>query len=967
MTQNIYRSPMQPGTVIKLMKNDQSGETQFQIIETTGYGSSCIVYSAIDLSTDNNRVRIKEYYPCNQSIGRNSDRSLLISDHVSFQQGINRFVEGYQQQIKIRNLDKITNTTSNIHGIYRANNTLYTVMTYNVGVSYDKTADKSLNYIFRIARAAAKVIKEYHAMGLLHLDIKPANIYVIPESPDVIMMFDCDSVVSKEELRSGKQPVISYSKNWAAPEQLQGNIRYISERTDLYAIGAMIFERIYHRPVQFSDQENNSRFYFDNANPLFQNINPKVFPVLEKLFHQTLNVFPLKRFASADNLIALLDELIKLSDKGCHYFIRNAIPFDNSFFGREDELQKINETINRKHILFLRGEGGIGKSGLALRYAALNKDYYENILFVSYEINFVSAFCNDTNIAINALYRGKNETDTQYFKRKLEIMKKLCNHQVLLIIDNFDTENDSLLDEIIKLDCDLLFTSRVDYSGRFPQLNILAMPYIQIRERFIQKGFLLDVENENALVRFYEMFSGNTLVMNLLLKNMEENHLSPSTMFNSLSNVSTDNLLNKEGLFQLYFKVIGYNRISKVQKMILLTLAKEPLIGVRADVLKDLCDQNDYGEFTALARRGFINYSNATGRYTMHSILRETVRQFQNDNGRNIMSLVSDAGNILEKLTPEQTLPLCKDIYERHKKIGFHPLYFCGTESFHEKIIKMKKHFLRLSENEFPLFCLDTSVMNSGKTGIVITNRGIHTLYLKLTHYHFFEYSDIRIIRKDKTNFMYSVLSLEMINRSGEKATIIEGEQSNEMLDFLTVFFETVTIAFSHLLTHNHTSAPEPYHSQKYYKLKFFSKTSYLSTAQCIQLIKLIEDAKSQKELFEYWYLTPGEKRFASRISRFQLAQYENPIVIISVKYGARYQAFCLLTNLALHTKNGIIPYSQISDFVTQPFLHRYLSIEVCTNDGEITSFTTDKKRRTNELFRFLTLFFDALNNILSQ
>lgn len=71
-------------------------------------------------------------------------------------------------------------------------------------------------------------------------------------------------------------------------------------------------------------------------------------------------------------------------------------------------------------------------------------------------------------------------------------MKKLCNHQVLLIIDNFDTENDSLLDEIIKLDCDLLFTSRVDYSGRFPQLNILAMPYIQIRERFIQKGFLLD-------------------------------------------------------------------------------------------------------------------------------------------------------------------------------------------------------------------------------------------------------------------------------------------------------------------------------------------------------------------------------------------------------------------------------------------------------------------------------------------
>ena len=44
-------------------------------------------------------------------------------------------------------------------------------------------------------------IQKYHENGYLHLDIKPNNIFIFPETAQHIQLFDFDSVITIEELK----------------------------------------------------------------------------------------------------------------------------------------------------------------------------------------------------------------------------------------------------------------------------------------------------------------------------------------------------------------------------------------------------------------------------------------------------------------------------------------------------------------------------------------------------------------------------------------------------------------------------------------------------------------------------------------------------------------------------------------------------------------------------------------------
>ena len=90
-------------------------------------------------------------------------------------------------------------------------------MTYFRGNTYDNVNEKTLYDLFRRIKALLKVINNYHERGYLHLDIKPQNIYALPETPELIMMFDFDSVVHLNDVMN--LATLSYTDAWAAPEQ----------------------------------------------------------------------------------------------------------------------------------------------------------------------------------------------------------------------------------------------------------------------------------------------------------------------------------------------------------------------------------------------------------------------------------------------------------------------------------------------------------------------------------------------------------------------------------------------------------------------------------------------------------------------------------------------------------------------------------------------------------------------------
>ena len=67
-------------------------------------------------------------------------------------------------------------------------------------------------------RTLARIVKKYHDCGMLHLDIKPENVLLIPETKEQMVLFDFDSMVRKEKIQT--QPngwTFSVSDGYAAP------------------------------------------------------------------------------------------------------------------------------------------------------------------------------------------------------------------------------------------------------------------------------------------------------------------------------------------------------------------------------------------------------------------------------------------------------------------------------------------------------------------------------------------------------------------------------------------------------------------------------------------------------------------------------------------------------------------------------------------------------------------------------
>ena len=972
MDQQDNRVPLCPDTTLRIYERGTREISEFIITEIVGCGSSCIVYSAIDRRAENNRVRIKEYYPGGMPITRNRNNSLVISDEKQFASGMDRFINSCQLQIRLRNTNALTNTTSNIQGIYEGNNTVYTVLTYNTGSSYDKIKDDSLNFIFRIARSTAISLRGYHAQGYLHLDIKPANVFVMPESPDMVLLFDFDSIVSEEELHSGKCKML-HSKNWAAPELIKGDRLIISKKTDHYSIGAMIFERIYHRPADWSEQISTARFDFGSDNPLFTDIDPKVFYELDKLFRHTLHSSPSRRYETDDELIAQLDLLIRLSAPDRQYIIPFIPECRGQFAGREQELESISAAFEKEHILFLCGEGGIGKSELACRYSALNRKKYLTTVFITYEDDMVSSVNSDENVRINEFYRNKDEAPIEFFYRKLALMQKLCDDKTLLIIDNFDIDHDDCLRDVLKLNCNILITTRKDYSRRYPQLRIAPLPFEDIRSMFENRGFRFDQENKDALSKLYKLYLGNTMVMKFLLDNMEDNYTDPLSVLEQISSSQTNGALSKEEMLRLYFRVIGFEKISRAQRAIALIVAKEPLFGIRMDVLKSICGAESNNAIMALIHRGFIHYSNASHRCTMHPIIRDATIFFYNksENTGSDEALFTDAGNIFMQLSQEELKKHCAMAYHRYKSAGIFMEYnslkikIFGMKEFDVILRKMKKHFLKLSENEIPLFLYGESFIDGNK-GTVFTNMGIHTNVLSLlmeSSYQFIPYYDIRkLFCEEGKSLQNKTRSIYILNKRNERREINNTKRTLSEFRFIRDFFETAVDSYPGLLEHTLPPAikRQPQSSSvSGYSPGYFLGHDVLDAVQCEKLAEIMEAMLSGRRRAGRRYYTVRSKKFRKALSKFTLTDGEIPVLIS--KYG------CMLTNTGIHnSKKWFIRYSDIASIKAEPFFHS-LVLWVYTIDGKNEAIITTYRRLAMETLEIITFCLENMNRLLLE
>ena len=368
-----HRNPLSQGTQVN----------RFVIDRVIGYGASCLVYEAHYLDSGNHRKEIilKECYPYNSGTTRIGSKIVWISSEEQ-EKAFQRFNNAYEIAAKIQNEAGAQSVSVYSLDKFEENGTQY-VATIPNGNSYDKTKTDDIADIIRTALALTNAVGLYHKAGYLHLDIKPSNFIATEDQTGKgknIVLFDVDTVVAQDDIQSGNLRSVSYSKEFAAPEQKMQQIKKMCPATDLFAVGAVLFERVMNRPVDSTDSTLFATWEYDERFDA-KKVNPKAKRLLTEIFHKTLAANVKRRYQSAEELSKALTEVLDLVCSTAPYIV-SSLPISTCrFVGRTKELEELESALLKYDSVFVNGSGGIGKTELVKQYISLHKNEYDAVVF----------------------------------------------------------------------------------------------------------------------------------------------------------------------------------------------------------------------------------------------------------------------------------------------------------------------------------------------------------------------------------------------------------------------------------------------------------------------------------------------------------------------------------------------------------------------------------------------------------
>ena len=169
-------------------------------------------------------------------------------------------------------------------------------------------------YALSVAKQVLRGVQAAHREGILHLDLKPDNVLLAKDGSVRIVDFGMSSVVREAGMtpsRSGKDSItVNGTPEYMAPEQVLGS--RVDARTDVYAVGCILFELLTGHPVF----ERSARIaqlgkHLHDAPVSLRDRAPerRFSPAMQAIVEKALQKSPSERFASAQLFLDALDEV----------------------------------------------------------------------------------------------------------------------------------------------------------------------------------------------------------------------------------------------------------------------------------------------------------------------------------------------------------------------------------------------------------------------------------------------------------------------------------------------------------------------------------------------------------------------------------------------------------------------------------------------------------------------------------
>ena len=204
------------------------------ILSSGGFSIVYLAYDENDLP-----VAIKEYLPSQLALRDTGDALPSITEeHVAaFRYGMRCFFEEGRALAMLShpNLVRVLN-------FFRANETAYIVMRYERGRTLQEhirahRGSLSEAFLRKVFAQLMNGLREVHRNRLLHLDIKPANIYIRNDGTPLLIDFG-----AARQTLSAKGGWLNpmYTPGFAPPEQYTDR-ELLGPWSDIYAVGATLF------------------------------------------------------------------------------------------------------------------------------------------------------------------------------------------------------------------------------------------------------------------------------------------------------------------------------------------------------------------------------------------------------------------------------------------------------------------------------------------------------------------------------------------------------------------------------------------------------------------------------------------------------------------------------------------------------------------------------------------------------
>ncbi len=217
-----------PGTIL---------EADYRVVSVIGSGGSGVVYEARQLSLQNARVALKVLHPD-------------LSDDETTVNLLKREVI-VSRELTHHNIMKVYNFVQN-------EDRYFIVMEYVLGGSLQSRLESkgviSMDSAAQIFYQACDALEYAHNRGVIHLDIKPANLLLGPNN----MVKLCDFGIARmavSNVTTATQRIITGSVGYMPPEQYRGR-KFVSTKSDIYSLAATLYTALTgEAPIGIIDRE----------------------------------------------------------------------------------------------------------------------------------------------------------------------------------------------------------------------------------------------------------------------------------------------------------------------------------------------------------------------------------------------------------------------------------------------------------------------------------------------------------------------------------------------------------------------------------------------------------------------------------------------------------------------------------------------------------------------------------------